>query len=80
MGNSPLASTSVGRHYARGALGLVALVGGVAGTALGVSGAIALLIVTVVAWRGCPTCWAIGLVQTRERCAGGRCRPLGAGR
>jgi ABC-type phosphate transport system auxiliary subunit len=36
------------------------------------------LVVAVVAWRGCPTCWAVGLAQTREQrdaCrAGGRCR------
>ena len=37
--------------------------------------ALGLLIVTAAAWRGCPTCWAIGLVQTRARasCPGG-CR------
>jgi hypothetical protein len=63
---SPFASRSVKLHYARGALGLVALVAAVAGAAAGAPVALALLIVTVAAWRGCPTCWAIGLMQTRE--------------
>jgi hypothetical protein len=73
---SPLASGSVTRHYVRGAVGLVALAAGLAGAALGTAAALALLFVTVGAWRGCPTCWAIGLMQTRERerCAGAGCR------
>ena len=71
-----LASTSIGRHYARGAVGLLALGLAVAGAALGAPAALAGLIVTGVAWRGCPTCWAVGLMQTRERqeCADGSCR------
>ena len=75
MASSPLASTSLKVHYARGAIGLAALVAAVVGTAVS-SAAILLLIVTVAAWRGCPTCWAIGLMQTREReaCTGRRCR------
>jgi hypothetical protein len=73
MTSSPFASRSVRRHYARGALGLLAAVGGVLGAALGVPAAIALLLVTLAAWRGCPTCWAIGLMHTREACADGRC-------
>ena len=62
----PLASRSVGAHYVRGVVGLVALVLAVAGAAMATPAALALLIVTVVAWRGCPTCWAVGLMQTRE--------------
>ena len=71
-----LASASVTRHYSRGALGLVAAVGAVVGAAVGTTAALALLVVTVVAWRGCPTCWAIGLTHTRAReaCSGPRCR------
>ena len=61
-----LASSSVARHYARGAVGLLALVAAALGAALGVPAALALLVVTAVAWRGCPTCWAVGLMQTRE--------------
>ena len=68
----PFASRSVRIHYARGALGLAALVAAVALAAAGVSAGLALLIVTAVAWRGCPTCWAVGLAQTRDGVA---CRP-----
>jgi hypothetical protein len=34
-----------------------------------------LLVPAVALLRGCPTCWALGLVQTRERtrCARGAC-------
>ncbi|MCW2967488.1 MAG: hypothetical protein JWM71_1260, partial [Solirubrobacteraceae bacterium] len=67
MRSSPLASTSVGRHYARGALGLLALGAAVAGAAAGLPAAFALLFLTAAAWRGCPACWAVGLMQTRER-------------
>lgn len=68
-----LASRTVLRHYLRGALGLLALAGAIAGTALGASAALALLFVTLAAWRGCPTCWAIGLMQTRERTSCAAC-------
>jgi hypothetical protein len=73
--NSPLSSKTVAGHYARGALGLLALAGAIAGVAAGVPAALGLLIVTGVAWRGCPTCWAIGLMHTRERaeCADRAC-------
>ena len=67
MRSSPFASTSVRLHYVRGAVGLLALVVTVALAATGTPAALGLLIVTVAAWRGCPTCWAVGLVQTRER-------------
>ncbi|GGF33356.1 hypothetical protein GCM10011519_03500 [Marmoricola endophyticus] len=65
-------SSSVAVHLVRGVVGLVLLVG-----ALVLAGdhpwALLGLVGTVVAWRGCPTCWAMGLVATRERCAEGRC-------
>lgn len=33
---------------------------------IGVVGPVSLLLlgVTVIAWRGCPTCWAVGLLGT----------------
>ena len=75
MRPSPFASASVKQHYLRGVLGLVALVLAFAGATLGTPAALALLIVTVAAWRGCPTCWAVGLMETREaercRCSRG---------
>ena len=77
----PFASRTVKRHYVRGAVGLLALVLALAGAATLSAAALLLLIVTVVAWRGCPTCWAVGLMQTRE-CEAARCAPanLKAGR
>jgi hypothetical protein len=59
-----LASTSLSRHLARGAIGF-----GLMGAALALTpsaGPAALLIVLpgMVALRGCPTCWVAGLLQT----------------
>lgn len=62
----PFASSSVKRHYVRGAVGLLALVAAFGGAAAGFPAALLLLILAVAAWRGCPSCWAIGLMQTRE--------------
>ncbi|MFZ2114597.1 MAG: hypothetical protein WAU77_12820 [Solirubrobacteraceae bacterium] len=61
---SILASKSVARHLARGALGF-GLIG--AAIALTISvGPAALLLAPfgLVALRGCPTCWCVGLAQT----------------
>jgi hypothetical protein len=61
---SVLASESVARHLARGAFGF-GLIG--AAIALTISvGPAALLLAPfgLVALRGCPTCWCVGLVQT----------------
>lgn len=63
----PLASSTVGRHIARGVIGLLAAIAAIVGATTVGPAAILLLIVTVAAWRGCPTCWAIGLMQTRAR-------------
>jgi hypothetical protein len=62
--HSPLASRSVRAHLVRGAAGLLA-----AGLAIGLLGVVgpvslALLPLTAVAWRGCPTCWTVGLLGT----------------
>ena len=59
-----LASKSVARHLARGALGF-----GLIGVAIALTtsvGPVALLLAPfgMVALRGCPTCWIVGLVQT----------------
>ena len=69
MPPTTFASSSVPRHLVRGALGLLALIAAILGTSAGAPAALALLVVTAVAWRGCPTCWAIGLVHTRDRAA-----------
>lgn len=70
------ASSSVPRHLVRGVLGLSALVAAFA--LIPVVGPLALLVapVGVVLLRGCPTCWALGLVQTRAVC---RTRSRGVG-
>jgi hypothetical protein len=61
---SPLASSSVHRHLLRGAIGLLAVLGAI--LLLGVLGPVSLVLlpVAVVAWRGCPTCWAVGMIGT----------------
>lgn len=72
----PFASRSTSIHLVRGLIGLLAVIGAVAGVGLGAPVTLILLLVAVAAWRGCPTCWMVGLMQTREReaaCRGGRC-------
>lgn len=61
---SPLASGSVCAHLVRGAAGVLAA--GLAIGMLAVVGPVSLLLLplTAVAWRGCPTCWTIGLLGT----------------
>ncbi|WP_037888922.1 hypothetical protein [Streptomyces sp. NRRL S-87] len=81
------ASSSVPRHLARGGLGFGALVGSLA--LLPLVGPVSLLLAPVglFALRGCPMCWAIGLVETvtagrlRRSCTGpdGRCELTRAG-
>ncbi|MEV5315531.1 hypothetical protein [Streptomyces sp. NPDC052610] len=73
------ASATVPRHLARGAVGFGALAGALA--LLPVTGPVSLLLAPVglIALRGCPMCWAIGLVETvsagrlRRSCTNGRC-------
>ena len=67
------ASSTVPRHLARGAVGLPLLVAAFA--VVPTIGPLALLLIVpaAVLLRGCPTCWALGLTQTRSRCSQGRC-------
>ncbi|MFD9370557.1 hypothetical protein ACFWA6_23060 [Streptomyces sp. NPDC060020] len=82
---SGFASASVPRHLARGGVGFGALIGAFA--LLPVFGPAALLLAPVglVALRGCPMCWAIGLAETvsrgrlRRECTDGRCELRTAG-
>ncbi|WP_412540027.1 hypothetical protein R8Z50_30030 [Longispora sp. K20-0274] len=89
MADGSFASASVPRHLARGAVGFGALIGSVA--LIPVYGPVSLLLAPVglLALRGCPTCWAIGLIETvsrgrlRRTCVDGRCeltRPGHGGR
>jgi hypothetical protein len=61
---SPLASSSVHRHVLRGMVGLLAVLAAI--LLFGVLGPVSLVLlsVAVVAWRGCPTCWAVGMMGT----------------
>ncbi|MGP3683344.1 hypothetical protein ACTVZO_01300 [Streptomyces sp. IBSNAI002] len=73
------ASRSVPRHLARGAIGFGLLVGSIA--LVPVAGPATLLAapLALIAFRGCPTCWMVGLAQTISRgrlerqCADGVC-------
>ncbi|MFE5791405.1 hypothetical protein ACFQ8C_02395 [Streptomyces sp. NPDC056503] len=73
------ASTSVPRHLARGALGFGLVIGSIA--LVPVAGPVTLLAapLALIAFRGCPTCWAVGLAQTisrgrlERRCVDGVC-------
>ncbi|MEU3777892.1 hypothetical protein AB0F11_32805 [Streptomyces sp. NPDC032472] len=73
------ASASVPRHLARGALGFGALAGSLALLPLVGPASLLLAPVGLVALRGCPMCWAIGLAETvsagrlRRSCTDGRC-------
>ncbi|MEV0436522.1 hypothetical protein [Nocardia sp. NPDC050413] len=80
MSDQPdFASASLPRHLTRGAVGFGALIGSIA--LLPLIGAISLLLLPVglIALRGCPMCWAIGLAQTlsrgrlRRSCDNGQC-------
>ncbi|MGW7417422.1 hypothetical protein [Streptomyces sp. NPDC054863] len=73
------ASRSVPRHLARGAVGFGLIIGSIAlvpavGPATLLAAPLAL-----IAFRGCPTCWMVGLAQTvsrgrlERRCADGVC-------
>ncbi|MFD9304102.1 hypothetical protein ACFWCB_15865 [Streptomyces sp. NPDC060048] len=61
------ASESVPRHLARGAVGFGLLIGSI--VLVPVFGPATLLAapLALIAFRGCPTCWLVGLAQTISR-------------
>lgn len=73
------ASRSVPRHLARGAIGFGLIIGSIA--LVPVAGPATLLAapLALIAFRGCPTCWMVGLAQTISRgrlerqCVDGAC-------
>jgi hypothetical protein len=83
------ASKSLTEHLLRGALGASALAGAVAFASLGWP-AVLLVPLGLVALRGCPMCWTVGLAQTLwaktrgrpagDACADGRCALSGPAR
>jgi hypothetical protein len=83
--NSSFASTSLPRHLIRGVVGFGALIAAVALIPVLGLGSLLLAPVGLLALRGCPTCWAIGLLETismsrlRRSCVDGRCQLTVAG-
>ena len=62
------ASRSVPRHYARGIAGLALVVLALALTPAYGAGIWLIALPALLLWRGCPTCWTLGLIQTRQVC------------
>lgn len=64
------------KHLIRGAIGVAALVGALYGARTSMA-AMLLLPVAIVAFRGCPTCWIVGLADhlrgRAPRCGPGSC-------
>ncbi|MFD4432354.1 hypothetical protein [Nocardia sp. NPDC058497] len=73
------ASASLPKHLVRGAVGFGASAGALALIPLVGPLGLALLPIGLIALRGCPMCWAIGLMQTisrgrlRRSCEDGAC-------
>ncbi|MFG2772185.1 hypothetical protein [Streptomyces sp. NPDC048350] len=73
------ASKSVPRHLARGAVGFGLIISSI--VLVPVVGPVSLLAapLALIAFRGCPTCWMVGLAQTisrgrlERRCVDGVC-------
>ncbi|MFD0369240.1 MULTISPECIES: hypothetical protein [unclassified Streptomyces] len=61
------ASKSVPRHLARGVIGFGLIIGSIA--MVPVAGPAVLLAapLSLIAFKGCPTCWMVGLAQTISR-------------
>ncbi|MEV0793043.1 hypothetical protein [Kribbella sp. NPDC050459] len=79
------ASASLPRHLLRGVIGFGSLIAAFA--LLPSVGPLSLLLlpVTLLAFRGCPTCWVIGLIETVSRgrlqrdCVDGQCKLTSVG-
>ncbi|NIK55364.1 hypothetical protein [Kribbella shirazensis] len=79
------ASTSLPRHLLRGVIGFGSVVAAVA--LIPAVGLLSLLLlpVALIAFRGCPTCWVVGLLETISRgklqrdCTDGSCKLTTAG-
>ncbi|MFH9726470.1 hypothetical protein ACH4M4_26420 [Streptomyces sp. NPDC017254] len=61
------ASKSVPRHLARGAVGFGLIIGSIALVPFAGPAALLAAPLALVAFRGCPTCWMVGLAQTISR-------------
>ena len=62
------ASKSLLEHFLRGAVGFAAVTGAIVfargSNAATVVASIALALVALLAFRGCPICWTVGLFET----------------
>lgn len=67
--DTTFASRTVRAHLVRGAIGLPLLVAAFALIPAYGAGMLLLAPVGVFFLRGCPTCWALGLTQTKARVA-----------
>ncbi|RSS61317.1 hypothetical protein EF912_06860 [Streptomyces sp. WAC07061] len=73
------ASSSVPRHLARGVLGFGLIIGSIALVPTVGPAALLAAPLSLIAFRGCPTCWMVGLAQTVSRgrlqraCTDGTC-------
>lgn len=61
------ASNTLIEHVLRGAIGIGALWMAVAITATHPWGSLALGVLVLLAFRGCPICWTIGLFETARQ-------------
>ena len=64
MGFTPFASKTLLEHLVRGAVGIAAFVLAFRIAFTHPMLALALAVVTVFCFRGCPVCWSTGLVDT----------------
>jgi len=72
---SPFASASLSVHLLRGLAGFSALAGTLWAAQDWPLAALALGVLALLLWRGCPTCWTIGLIETASCRARGACKP-----
>ena len=77
--STAFASKSLARHLARGSVGFGLLFGGMALAPVVGPAALITAPLGLVALRGCPACWMLGLAETvsqgriRSQCADGSC-------
>jgi len=66
------ASTSIAAHLTRGVLAAALIAWAVLNQSSSPASAVIAIVLAIVAMRGCPMCWALGLVET----IGNRMRPF----
>lgn len=79
QGNSVFASSSLARHLMRGCIGFGLIAAAIALAPVMGPASLLLAPLGLVALRGCPTCWLVGLIETvsagrlKRSCADGSC-------